>query len=510
METATARDLREAPAAQTETIAVNAPATGERIADVPTASVAEVRSAVARAREAQRAWVALSFAERRKILLRARAELVQRKEEVIELLCRETGKPRLDALTELLALCDVIGFYAKRAEKMLRDQHYLPHLLMNKKAILSYKPRGVIGVISPWNFPVLLTYWDGLPGVIAGNAVVVKPSEVTPLAVERTRDLLVAGGLPEGLLQVVQGKGDVGGVLIDEVDMVCFTGSVATGKKVMARAAETLTPVQLELGGKDPMIVLEDADLERAANAAVWGSLFHSGQVCMSVERVYVEEPIAEAFTQKVLEKVKLVRQGAESAGNAVDIGAMTFAPQVDKVERHLADAERRGARILAGGHRRTDLPGRFFEPTVVTGVDHGMELMRDETFGPVIPIMPVKDAEEAIRLANDSHYGLSSSVFTRDKERGVAIAKRIEAGTTVVNDCLVAAQITEIPFGGVKESGLGGRNGPDFLRKYCHAQSIVVDRFGGKKEPNWFPSAAWMARVLDRALPFFYGRKPR
>ncbi|HZR83014.1 MAG TPA: succinic semialdehyde dehydrogenase [Candidatus Binatia bacterium] len=512
MEQATARDLRtfEATPPERATWSVESPATGDKVADVTSATHADVEAAVARAREAQRAWAALGFAERRKILIAARAELVQRKDEVIDLLCAETGKPRADALTEIFALCDVIGYYAKHAEKMLRDQHFRPHLLANKKAIISYKPRGVVGVISPWNFPVLLSYWDGMPAVIAGNACVIKPSEVTPLAVERTRDLLVAGGLPTDLLQVVQGKGDVGAWLIDEVDMICFTGSVATGKKVMARAAETLTPVQLELGGKDPMIVLKDADLERAANAAVWGGLFHSGQVCMSVERVYVEEPVAREFTAKVIEKVKQVRQGVERDAGQVDIGAMTFAPQVEKIERHLADAREKGAQIAVGGRARSDLPGRFFEPTVVTDVNHDMELMRDETFGPVIPIMRVRDEEEALRLANDSPYGLSSSVFTRDKEHGVEIAKRIEAGTAVVNDCLIGAQITEVPFGGVKDSGIGGRNGPDFLKKYCHAQSIVVDRFGTKKEPNWYPTPAWVGKALDRGLRFFYGRKPR
>jgi acyl-CoA reductase-like NAD-dependent aldehyde dehydrogenase len=511
MEQSTARDLRSVETTPRATFDVRSPVTGELLRTVTSATGADVQAAVERARVAQRAWWALSFEERRRVLLGARAELVQRRDEVIELLCKETGKPRTDALTEIFALCDIIGWYAKRARKMLSDQVFRPHLLMNKKAIISYKPRGVIGVISPWNFPVLLSYWDALPGVIAGNAVVIKPSEVTPLAVEKTRDVLVAGGLPADLLQVVQGRGDVGGPLIDAVDMVCFTGSVATGKKVMARAAETLTPVQLELGGKDPMIVLQDADLERAANAAVWGGLYHSGQVCMSIERVYVEEPVAEEFTRKVVEKVAKVRQGAETKdGERVDIGAMTFPPQIEKVERHLADAESKGARVLTGGTTRPELGRQFFGPTVVTGVDHDMELMREETFGPVIPIMAVRDADEAVRLANDSDYGLSSSVFTRDRKRGVALAKRIEAGTTVVNDALVGAQITEVPFGGVKSSGIGGRNGPDFLRKYCHAQSIVVDRFGGKKEPNWFPTAAWFGRVLERGMALFYGRRPR
>jgi len=510
MEQATARTLRSVEDQSPAPISILSPATREPVGEVRSATQADVQAAVARAREAQRRWASLGFVERRKVLLGARAALVARRVEVIDLLCKETGKPRNDALTELLAVCDIIGFFAKHARKQLADQKVRPHLLRNKKAIISYHPRGVVGVISPWNFPVLLTYWDALPGVIAGNAVVIKPSEVTPLAVERTRDIMVEGGLPADLVQVVQGRGEVGGWLIDEVDMICFTGSVATGKKVMARAAETLTPVQLELGGKDPMIVLKDANLERAANAAVWGGLFHSGQVCMSVERVYVEEPVAEEFTRRVVEKVKHVRQGLEENGKPIDIGAMTFTPQIDKIEKHLSDAVVKGAKVLTGGKRRSDLPGQFFEPTVVTGVNHDMELMRDETFGPVIPIMSVKDADEAIRLANDSPYGLASSVFTTDKQRGIAIAKRVEAGSTCVNDCLIGAQITEVPFGGIKQSGIGGRNGPDFLRKYCHAQAIVVDRFGTKTEPNWFPVPKWVGRVLDRAIGLFYGRKPR
>lgn len=512
MQRSTALDLRnfEPEPAGRPALVVGAPATGETVGEVRTTAEFEVRAAVARARVAQREWAARTFADRRRVLLGARAHLVRHRDEVVDLLCRETGKPRTDALTELLSLCDVVGWYAKRAGRMLADEHVRPHLLRNKKAMITWRPRGVVGVISPWNFPVLLTFWDALPAVIAGNGCVVKPSEITPLAVQRTRDLLADGGLPPDLLQVVQGRGDVGGWLVDEVDLVCFTGSVETGRKVMARAAQTLTPVQLELGGKDPMIVLRDADLDRAASAAVWGSLFHAGQVCMSVERIYVEEPVAAEFTRKVLDRVARVRQGVDSPERPVDIGAITFAPQVEKVERQLADAVARGARVSVGGHRRADLPGRFFEPTVVTGVNHDMDIMRDETFGPVVAIMAVRDGEEAVRLANDSSYGLSASVFTRDTRRGVEIARRIEAGTIVVNDCLVGAQITEVPFGGVKESGIGGRNGPDFLRRYCHAHSIVVDRFGGAKEPNWFPAAAWFGRVVDRVIGVAYGRRPR
>ena len=486
---------------------VRSPLTGQPIRTVAIANKSQTEAALHRARLAGRQWADRPIAERCRVLRQARAELVERREQVVELLCAETGKPREDALMEVFTICELIGVCCSRARKQLADQKVKSHLLPHKRAFISYLPRGVVGVIGPYNFPLVLNFQDSIQALLAGNAVIVKPSELAPLAVECVRDALVAGGLPAELLQVIFGMAETAGVIIDGVDMICFTGSPRTGKKVMARAAETLTPVLLELGGKDPMIVLRDANIPRAVNAAVWGGLLHAGQGCVCIERIYVEEPIAEEFTRQLVEKVRQIRQGDGADGRTVDIGATTAAAQLDTIERQLADAVAKGAKILIGGKRRTDLPGQFFEPTVVVGVTHDMALMREETFGPVLPIMAVRDAEEALRLANDSDYGLSSSIFTRDRKRGIELARKIEAGSACVNDCLLSSMVLELPFGGVKQSGVGFRNGPTSLRNFCRSQSVMVDRLGTRSEPLWFPLSSWVGKAVDFSMRFFYGR---
>jgi acyl-CoA reductase-like NAD-dependent aldehyde dehydrogenase len=288
-----------------------------------------------------------------------------------------------------------------------------------------------------------------------------------------------------------------------------FTGSTATGKKVMARAAETITPVQLELGGKDPMIVLADADLERAANAAVFYSMQNGGQTCISIERVYVEEPVYDEFVAKVTEKARALRQGVPEGPGSVDVGAITFPKQLDIIEDHVEDAKAKGARVVVGGHRGSG-PGQFFEPTVMVDVDHTMKAMTEETFGPTLPIMKVRDAEEAIRLANDSQYGLAGSVFTKDVAKGEAIARRIESGAVDVNDVMVGYSALELPMGGWKASGLGSRHGAGGIRKYCAQQSLLVTRFAPKKDPHMYPYKARTTKLFGGALKFLYGRGKR
>jgi acyl-CoA reductase-like NAD-dependent aldehyde dehydrogenase len=291
--------------------------------------------------------------------------------------------------------------------------------------------------------------------------------------------------------------------------MIMFTGSTRTGKKIMAQAAERLIPVSLELGGKDPFIVLADADLERAANMAVQWSMSNSGQICQAVERVYVEEPVHDEFVSKVVQKVGAIRQGAPAGAGSVDVGALNFPPQIEIVERHVNDAVAKGASVRVGGKRREG-QGRFYEPTVLTGVDHSMDVMTDETFGPVLPIMKVQDVEEAVRLANDTRYGLNSAVFTKDVRKGEWIARRLEAGNTCVNDALINYFAFEAPFGGTNESGLGARHGAQGIRKYCTSQTIMVTRFGPKKEPAMFPNRAWKARLFERLMVFLWGRGKR
>jgi acyl-CoA reductase-like NAD-dependent aldehyde dehydrogenase len=486
------------------TITVRSPATGVPQGEVPVADREAVAAAVARARQAQVGWAALGFAERARVLKRVRDRFIDAKDRIMDVVSGETGKPRHDVLTnELLFLCDAIGFWGKWAPRWLADQKARPHLLRTKRVYVSYLPHGVVGIIGPWNFPFNLTIGEAIPALMAGNAVVIKPSEVTPRSALLGAELAEAAGLPAGVLQVVTGYGQTGQHLIDYADMVCFTGSVATGRKVAERCAQLLKPVTLELGGKDPMIVLRDADLERAASACVYGGLANAGQVCISVERVYVEEPVYDAFVGKVVEKVRQVRVGPPEAG-AIEMGSMTFPPQIDKVERHVADATARGARVLTGGRRRTDLPGLFFEPTVLVDVTHDMEVMRDETFGPVIPIMRVRDEDEAIRLANDSRYGLDASVWTKDLARGARIARRVQSGAVCVNDVMVNFAVTEVPMGGWKESGLGHRHGPGGIRKFCAQQTVAIDRFGMKSEVNWWPITPGKVRLFNRAIGLF------
>ena len=486
------------------TIEIHSPATGARVAEYPVADREAVATAVARAREAQARWAALDFAARARVLRRVRDAFVDGKERIADVVSAETGKPPHDVFTnELFIVCDGIGFWSRRASRYLADEKARPHLMKSKRAYTSYHPHGVIGIIGPWNFPFSLTIGEAIPALMAGNAVVLKPSEVTPGSARVGCELAEAAGLPAGLLQTVFGYGDTGQHLIELADMICFTGSVATGRKVAERCGQLLKPVTLELGGKDPMIVLGDADLERASSACVYGGLVNAGQVCISVERVYVEAPVYDAFVGKVVDKVRQVRQGPPDAG-VVEVGSMTFPPQIEKVERHVQDAVARGARVLAGGKRRPDLPGLFFEPTVLVDVTHDMDIMRDETFGPVIPIMRVRDEEEAIRLANDSRYGLDASVWTRDAARGARIARRIQSGAVCVNDVMVNFAVTEVPMGGIKESGVGHRHGPDGIRKYCVKQAVVIDRFGMNSEINWWPITPGKVRLFRRALDLF------
>jgi acyl-CoA reductase-like NAD-dependent aldehyde dehydrogenase len=314
-------------------------------------------------------------------------------------------------------------------------------------------------------------------------------------------------GLPDGIFQVATGGAETGEALIDAADMVMFTGSTETGRKVMARAANTLTPVSLELGGKDPMIVLADADLERAANGAVYYSMQNGGQTCISIERVYVEAPVHDEFVAKVAEKVRALRQGVPAGPGSVDVGAVTFPPQLEIMERHVEQARAAGADVVVGGHARN---GRFFEPTVLTGVDHSMEAMTEETFGPTLPIMKVADAEEAVRLANDSPYGLGASVWTKDVARGEELARRIESGSVCVNDAQINYVALELPMGGWKASGLGVRHGAAGIRKYTRQQALLVTRFALSKDPHMFPYRAPVTRMLGRLVRLLYGRGPR
>ena len=486
-------------------VRLSSPARLEPLAEVELANAADVAAAIEHARKVQPEWASTSFRVRQRLLERALRILVERQDEFLDVIVSETGKPREEAhATEILAACDALQFYAKRAGRILADRTVPLHLMKTKKLRISYRPLGVVGIITPWNFPFLLALNPTVQALMAGNAVLLKPSEVTPLSAQLIEQLLRSAGFPDGVFQLLLGDGETGAALVNGgLDKISFTGSVGTGRRVAEACARQLIPCTLELGGKDPMIVCRDADLERAASGAVYGAFANSGQICVSTERVYVVDEVADAFTRKVLEKTAALRQGPEGES---DVGAIIDAAQLDVIEQHVAEARQRGAKVLTGGQRNPDWPGLYFEPTVLTDVDHDMQVMREETFGPVRPIMRVRDEEEALRLANDTRFGLNASVWTRDKRRGVELAKAIRAGSAVVNDCLVTYAIPESPFGGRGESGIGQVNGEAGLKSYCHAQSIVIDRFGARSEFIWFPYTRRKGRWLGRLVRWVWG----
>ncbi len=491
------------------TFEVTNPATCEIIARLPIHSTDEVRAAVQRARAAQPAWEALGSEGRARIMRKLRRVAVAHKEQMIATIVAESGKPRIEALTEILYLADVLTYYCANVKKFLADENVAVHLVKTKRALVTYHPFGVVGVISPWNFPLLLSASDTVAALMAGNAVVLKPSEVTPLTALLLRAMAKRAGVPEDVFQVVTGLGDTGAALVDEANLIAFTGSVPTGKKVAERAARTLTPVLLELGGKDPMIVLQDADLDRAVAGALYGGMMNAGQVCISVERVYVEAPIYDQFVQRLVDGVGKLRVGADPDGrDNIDMGPLTFARQLQIVEQQVADARAKGATVMTGGHRREGV-GLFYEPTILTDVTDDMLLMQEETFGPLLPVIKVADADEAIRRANDSRFGLSSSIWSRDKKRAEQLARRIEAGSTVINDVIINYIVPEVPFGGIKESGIGYRHGGrDSLRRFTRPQSILIDRLNLKSEVTWFPYTPRVSRLLKTVMNLLYKRK--
>jgi succinate-semialdehyde dehydrogenase/glutarate-semialdehyde dehydrogenase len=479
------------------------PATGEEIGRVPLTLPEEVARAVDRARAAQTAWARTSFRARGQIILRARKIILKELEEIALLISRETGKPVAEGIAmEMAPALDLMQYFARQTETMLQRERINIGLYgwMGRASYLVYKPVGVVGIISPWNFPWATPLAEVVMAVMAGNAVALKPSELTPLTALKIKDVLERAGLSEGLLQVVTGDGSTGAALIGAgVDKIMFTGSVTTGRRVAEAAANYLIPVVLELGGKDPMIVLEDAHIENAARGAVWGAFANCGQSCAAVERCYVQESIAQKFTDAVVAEVKRLQQSGDKQG---DLGPMSSEQQLRTVERHVYEATSHGAVALTGGERTSDAAGPFFPPTVLTNVNHEMDVMRAETFGPVLPIMTFRSDDEAVRLANDSVYGLTASVWTNDLARGKRIAEQIEAGTVMINEVLYVHAVGQTPWGGVKQSGFGRTHGRAGLLELVNAQHIHINRFPSVPDMWWFnytPSAGKLFRSLAR-----------
>jgi acyl-CoA reductase-like NAD-dependent aldehyde dehydrogenase len=494
-------------------IAVENPATGEEITTVPVFGAQEIQAMAQRARDAQPGWEAVGFDGRARVLRRAQKWMLDNAERVIGMVVSESGKTHEDAqLVDLGYTVSALGFWAKQAPTYLADERvpsWNNPIVAGKRLLIRYAPVGVVGVIGPWNYPIANSFGDCIPALAAGNSVILKPSEVTPLSSLMMAEMMRECGLPDHVFQVATGDGSTGAALIGEVDCVMFTGSTKTGKAVMKAAAEVLIPCYLELGGNDPMIVCADADIERAANAAAFYSMNNGGQVCISIERAYVEEPVYDEFVGRVAENVRRLRQGAPDGIGTVDVGAVTFPAQIEIVDAHVRDALEKGAKVLVGGHPRTSR-GRFFEPTVLVDVDHSMRIMREETFGPTLPIMKVSDVEQAVELANDSTYGLQASVWTKDVKRGEALARRIEAGVVCVNDAQMNYSALNLPMGGWKASGLGTRHGASGIRKYCKTQSLLITSRALKREPFMFPYRASRTKLLRRFLRLLYGRGSR
>lgn len=467
------------------------PATGEEVGRVRQASERDVREAVKNAREAQVDWAKLPFRHRAKYVMKAREVLLAQMDEIARLISDEMGKPVAEALsTDIAPALDLMQYFARNTGRLLRPESLNIGIYgwMGRSSKIIYQPMGVVGIISPWNFPLSIPLGEVTMALMAGNAVVLKPSEVTALVGVKIGEIFEKAGLPKDVLTILSGGGTVGEALVKSgVDKMMFTGSVATGKKIMAMAAETLTPVVLELGGKDPMIVCRDADLEMAARAAVWGAFTNSGQACSSVERVYVHNSIAKDFTRRV---VDLTEQLTQNYGHDSDteVAAMSSERQIKIVEDHVEDFKNSGAEILTGGARNTVFPdGVFFQPTVIGGATNDMRGMREETFGPTMPIAVFEDEADAVRLANDTEFGLTASVWTKDISRGRALAKQVRAGTVMINEVLYTHGIGQTPWGGFKHSGHGRTHGKLGLMELVAPQHIHTNRFLFFADVWWF-----------------------
>ncbi|MCS5544161.1 MAG: aldehyde dehydrogenase family protein [SAR86 cluster bacterium] len=455
------------------------PVTLEPIGELNCCSKEEVEGAVDKARKAQRDWALRSIKERVQFIHNMIDEVLGNQDEIIETVMRETGKPEAEAMSmEVYASVDSLAFYSKRASKFLQPQKIKLHGPMRflKKAHLIYKPRGVIAVITPWNGPFILSLNPTIQALLGGNAVIIKPSEVTPFSVKLVETLFLKAGLPRNLVQVLLGDGQTGEELVNsKIDKVSFTGSIKTGKKIAQICGSRLIPYTLELGGNDAMLVCSDADIDKAVDGALIGSCMNTGQYCCGTERIYVNQKIYDEFLKKVVEKAKTLKQSGQSDA---DIGATFWDKQLEVIEDHVNDAIEKGANLHLGGRRNSNLKGLFYEPTVLSNVNHEMKIMNEETFGPVVCIQEVTDDDEAIRLANDSRYGLNGNVWTKDKKKGLRIASYMETGAASVNDMAISYGINEVPFGGVKNSGIGFVNGKEGLRGYCHAMPIIMERF--------------------------------
>lgn len=489
-----------------ETLPSIDPATGRVCAQFERTPVLLVPQCMANARTVQAAWARVPLRERCRLIGVLKDKILAAREELTSVVVRESGKSRLEAkFADIFVALDTADYFAKRGPSLFLAER-IPHhssAAMMKSGTLHYEPLGVLAVISSWNYPLAIPLSQIIPAVAAGNAVLCKPSDFTPECGVLIQRLFEDSGFPAGLVQVLQGGGDVGQALIDaSPDKVFFTGSVFTGRHVAEACAKNLIPSVLELGGKDAMIVLADADLDVASSAAVWGAYTNCGQVCLSVERLFVESAISEEFTRLCVEKTQKLRLGPGSDPEN-EIGPLIRPQHVQRMSELIGDAVQQGARLLCGGRPRPDLGPCFFEPTVITGLNSSMQLFRDETFGPILAIQVARDAEEAIRLANDTEFALAACVWTRDADRGRQIAARLRAGTVMVNDLISGFAIAEAPHGGPGLSGWGRTHGRAGLLEMVHLKYVDVDRLPGMEKPWWYRYGAELEKAADGFLQF-------
>ncbi|NED32353.1 succinate-semialdehyde dehydrogenase (NADP(+)) [Streptomyces sp. SID8499] len=478
-------------------VTTNAPYTGAPLADLPVSTPADVEDAFARARIAQKTWAATSFRRRKEILLRFHDLVLARQDEVLDLMQAENGKTRRDAFLEVTDIAITSRYYARNAAKYLEPKRRRGAIPVLTHTTELRHPKGVVAVVSPWNYPLSMAAGDAIPALIAGNAVVQKPDTQTALSALWALDLMKEAGLPAGVWQMVIGRGSsIGGALMAGADFMMFTGSTASGRRIARDAGERLIGASLELGGKNAMIVLDDADIDKAADGAVAACFPSAGQLCVSIERLYVAESIRDRFVEAFVARTERLKVGA-AFDYSMDVGSLTNPSQMETVSTHVEDAVAKGATVLAGGKARPDLGPLFYEPTILTDVTPDMTLHSHETFGPVVSIYPYRDVEEAIELANSTPYGLNGSVWSRNGARGRAVAARVHAGTVNVNEAFAAAWGSiDAPMGGMGDSGLGRRHGADGILKYTEAQTVAHQRVQGFYPPPRITPEAWAALI--------------